>query len=213
MTTEPGLRERKKQQTRDLIAATAHRLFAERGFEAVTVVEVARAADVSEGTVFNYFPGKEDLFYSGMVAFEAELVEAVRERRPGESVPTAFRQFVLDRSVRLAADDVADVVATAARIITASPALEAREREIVAHYTHALAALIAEEKGARVADVEAWAVANALMGVQRALVGHVRARVLAGQTGPRLAADVRSQAKRAFGRLERGLADYAIKRA
>src|SRR5213593_768397 len=108
MSAEPGLRERKKQQTRQAIAEAAQQLFAERGFEAVTVAEVARAADVSEGTVFNYFPAKEDLFYSGMVAFEAELVEAVRERRPGESVPTAFRQFVLDRSVRLAVDDVAD---------------------------------------------------------------------------------------------------------
>ena len=61
MATETGLRERKKQQTRQLLAETARRLFAERGFENVSIVEIARAADVSEATVFNYFPTKEDL--------------------------------------------------------------------------------------------------------------------------------------------------------
>jgi AcrR family transcriptional regulator len=212
VSTEQGLRQRKKQQTRQAIAETAHRLFAERGFDAVTVAEVARAADISEGTVFNYFPTKEELFYSGMEAFEAELVEAVRTRAPGESVLTAFRRFVLERSARLADEEVADVIATAARIVTASPALRAREREIVAQYTDSLAALIAEETGAGADDVEPAAVATALMGVQRALVARVWASVLAGRRGPKLAADVRAQGKRAFTRLERGLGDYAIKR-
>jgi AcrR family transcriptional regulator len=212
MSTEWGLRERKKRQTRALIAETAQRLFAERGFDAVTVAEVARAADVSEGTVFNYFPTKEDLFYTGMEAFEAELVDAVRGRPPGQSVLAAFRRFVLDRAGRLAAEEIAEVTARAARLIGASPALQGREREIVARATDALAALLAEETGARAGDVEAWAVANALMGVQRALVAHVRAQVLGGRRGPKLAADTRSQGRRAFARLEAGLSDYATRR-
>jgi AcrR family transcriptional regulator len=66
MSTQPGLRERKKRQTRALITEVAQRLFSERGFDAVTVAEVARAADVSEGTVYNYFPTQEDHFYAGM---------------------------------------------------------------------------------------------------------------------------------------------------
>src|ERR671933_2466057 len=90
-----GLRERKKQQTRELIANTARRLFGERGFEAVTVAEVARAADVAEKTVFNYFATKEDLFYSGMEAFEERLLGAVRDREPGETALAAFRRFLL----------------------------------------------------------------------------------------------------------------------
>lgn len=208
MGTQPGLRERKKRQTRALIAAAAHRLFSDRGFDAVTVAEVARAADVSEGTVYNYFPTKEDLFYGGMEAFEAELVDAVRERPVGEPVLDAFRRFVLDSLGRLANEEVPEVVATAARLVAASRALQAREREIVAHYTDALAALIAQEAEAP-ADVEPSAAAAALMGVQRALVAYVRAQVLDGRHGPELAADTRAQAKRAFARLETGLAGYA----
>jgi AcrR family transcriptional regulator len=212
MSTEPGLRERKKEQTRQAIAATAHRLFSERGFDAVTVAEVAKEADVSEGTVFNYFPAKEDLFYSQMELFEATLVDAVRMRPPGESALAAFRRFVLERSRVLGEEERADVIATSARIIGASPVLQAREREVVAVYTDELAALIAEETGADAEDAEPRAVAHALMGVQRALTHHIRASVLAGKRGPRLAADVRAQGKRAFARLERGFGDYAVKR-
>ena len=82
-----GLRERKKQKTRQLIAETARRLFAERGFERVTVTEIAHEAEVSPATVFNYFPTKEDLVYWRLGAFEAELLAAVRERAAGEPGP------------------------------------------------------------------------------------------------------------------------------
>jgi AcrR family transcriptional regulator len=207
--SKPGLRERKKQQTRQLIYETAWRLFAERGFEAVTVAEVARAADFSEVTVFNYFPTKEDLFFAGMEFFEESLLEAVRERAAGESVFAAFRRLVVDSCERLAAEERAAVIAGAATLIDASPALQAREREIVARYTQVLAGLLAEETGASRDDAEPLVVASALMGAHRALVAHVRIRVLAGGHGRTLAADARSQAMRAFARLENGLADYA----
>jgi AcrR family transcriptional regulator len=208
VATTPGLRERKKLETRRLISETAQRLFAERGFDAVTVAEVAREANVSTGTVFNYFPTKEDLFYGGMTAFEAELVEAVAARRAGQPVLDAFRAFMLERAVRLERDEAAAIIAHAARVVGASPALRAREREIVAQATDALAAHLAAETGARPDDVEPWAVANALMGVQRGLVAHVRARVLAGEHGTALAASARAQAETAFARLERGLRRY-----
>jgi AcrR family transcriptional regulator len=212
MSTEPGLRERKKQQTRQAIAEGAHRLFAERGFDAVTVAEVARAADVSEGTVFNYFPTKEDLFYSQMEAFEEDLLDAVRRRPAGESVVAAFRKLMLDRSRQLADDERPELIGTAARIVNDSHALQSREREILDRYTQTLASLIAEETGAGADDVVPKVVANALMGAQRELRAYVWGRVLDGLRGPELAADVRKQANRAFARIERGLGDYAIKR-
>ena len=89
-----GLRESKKLQTRQAIAATGMRLFVTRGFDHVTVGEIAREAGVSEKTVFNYFPTKEDLFYSRLEAFEEGLLGAVRRREPGESVLAAFRGFL-----------------------------------------------------------------------------------------------------------------------
>jgi AcrR family transcriptional regulator len=211
VSSQPGLRERKKQQTRQAIAEAARRLFAERGFDAVTVAEVAREADVSEGTVFNYFPTKEDLFYGPMEVFEEGVIEAVRERPAGDSVLAAFRRAVLGGANRLATEETAEVIATAARIVTASGALQARERDILAHYTDELARLIADETGAGADDVVPRAVANALMGLQRELRAYVWASVLAGRLGPELVAGLRRQGKRAFDRLEHGLGDYAVK--
>ena len=208
MAAAVGLRERKKQQTRELIADAARGLFADRGFDAVTVAQVARAANVSEVTVFNYFPTKEDLFYGGMHFFEETLLESVRSRAPGVSVLDAFRRPVLEGLKRLAADETAATISAAGNLIAASPALEAHEREIVARYTRLLADQLAEEAGFKPGDVEAIAVASALMGVQRALVEYVRASILAGRRGSGLVADARSQAVRGFGRLEKGLADY-----
>ena len=206
-----SLRQRKKQQTRKAIAASAWELFGERGFEAVTIAEIARAADVSEGTVFNYFPAKEDLFYSQMEAFEAELVAAVRAREPGESVLEAFRRVMLERSRGLDSTERSELIARAARTIDASPALRARQREIVDQATRDLGAAIADETGARPDAVEPRVVAHALMGVQQALQGFVWERASTGQRGPALAAAVRAETEKAFARLEHGLADYARK--
>src|SRR5690349_6013618 len=86
-----GLRERKKRAARTAIAATARRLFAERGFDTVTVAEVAAAADVSEKTVFNYFPTKEDLAFAGREEGIAQFVAAIADRPAGDSVLDVFR--------------------------------------------------------------------------------------------------------------------------
>ena len=212
MTTGVGLRERKKEQTRQLIASTAQQLFAERGFDAVTVADVARAAEVSPGTVFNYFPTKEDLFYSGMQLFEASLVDAVRSRPVGKSVLAAFRDFILANASRLEDEEVASVIARAARLVAGSAALQARERELIDGYTDALAELLVAETRASAESIEPKVVASALMSTHRVLVAYVHARVLAGRHGPALAADFRVQAKRAFGRLERGFGDYDVRR-
>jgi AcrR family transcriptional regulator len=213
MSQGPGLRERKKLQTRQLIAATARRLFAERSFESVTVADVARAADVSEATVFNYFPTKEDLFYSGLEAFEEELLTTIRERDPGESVVAAFGRFVSEPRGLLAARDPEAVerLAAISRVIVESPALLAREQRIFAGYTDSLAALLAEETNADAGDVRPWVAANALMGVHRAVVDYTRRAIVAGARNPQLARRVRAQTKQALALLEDGLGDYATK--
>src|SRR5919199_376269 len=107
MAADVGLRERKKQRTRQLLVDTARRLFSERGFENVSVAEIARVAEVSQATVFNYFPTKEDLVYGGLETFEEELLAAIRERPRGQTVVAAFRDFILTARGFLAAEDEA----------------------------------------------------------------------------------------------------------
>ena len=212
--TEMGLRERKKVQTRQLIADTAWRLFADRGFERVTVAEVARAAQVAVATVFNYFPTKEDLFFFRLEAFGADLVEAVAGRAAGEPALAAFRRQLLGAGGLLAQVEAGDDQAlerlrTMNRVIAASPALQAREQQAFAHTAAALADRLAADTGAAPGDFDAQVAANALVGVQRALVDYTRRRVLADKRPAGLAADVRALAERAFALLEDGLGGYA----
>jgi len=215
MNAEVGLRERKKERTRQLLADTARRLFSERGFEQVSVAEIARAAEVSPATVFNYFPNKEDLVYNRLEVFEQQLLKAIRERPRGEAVITAFRDFILEPRGLLAATDeaAAQELVAVTRMIAASPALLAREQQVFARYTDALAELIAEETGASAGDVRPYVVANALIGVHRSLIAYVRQRLEAGDSERRrMARATRARGERALALLAEGLADYAAKR-
>jgi AcrR family transcriptional regulator len=91
-----GLRERKKARTRRLIADTAARLFAERGYEHVAVTDVAREAEVAEQTVYNYFPAKEQLVTDREEQIQDRLCELIRSRPPGVTSAAAIRGFVLE---------------------------------------------------------------------------------------------------------------------
>jgi AcrR family transcriptional regulator len=208
MSTELGLRERKKQQTRRTIRDTAMRLFLERGFDRVSVAEVARAADVSEQTVFNYFPTKEDLVYERMDAFEQELLTAVRERPAGESVLRAFVRFILDRSDTAATGEGRRRVAALARLVIASPSLMARERQVVARYTDALTALLAEETDAAPDDIEPRIAAEAMMALHRSLIDFARRRASSRRSGADFASEIRAAGEHALALLEGGLGDY-----
>lgn len=91
-----GLRERKKARTRRLIADTAARLFAERGYERVAVSDVAREAEVSEQTVYNYFQTKEQLVTDRDQQIQDRLCELIRSRPPTLTPAAAIRDFVLE---------------------------------------------------------------------------------------------------------------------
>jgi AcrR family transcriptional regulator len=216
--SEPGLRERKKQRTRRLIADTAGRLFAERGFDQVTVAEIAREAEVAPATVFNYFPTKEDIFYSRLEAFEERLVGAIRDRATGQGVVAAFRDFLLGERGVLAlrgsgGDDTAasEQIRTMSRVITDSPALLARERQVFDDYAATLAAALAEETAAPPDDVVCRTVANALVGLHRALIAFVREQAIAGKPAKRIRRELLAEAERAMGVLESGLGDFGVR--
>ncbi|HEY5050959.1 MAG TPA: hypothetical protein VII50_08660 [Acidothermaceae bacterium] len=93
-------------------------------------------------------------------------------------------------------------------MITTSPALLARERQVFAEHTAELAAVLAEQTDAHPEDLAPWVVANALMGVHRAILDNVRRRALADQPNPSLARDVRLETERALALLETGLGGY-----
>ena len=211
-----GLRELKKEQTRQLIADTAWWLFADRGFDNVTVAEIAREAQVAEATVFNYFRSKEDLFYSRFEAFSARLADAVRDRDPGEPALAAFRRALLQEGGLLAQAEAGDQQAlarlrTVNRVRAGSRALLAREQQAMARSADDLAALLAAETGTPADDLRPQVAANALLGLQRAMMDYVRGRVGSGESLDGLAADVRKLTAEAFALLEHGLAGYAVR--
>ncbi len=95
MMPSTGLRELKKERARRHIADTAARLFAERGYEHVAVSDVARAAEVAEQTVYNYFPTKEQLVTDRGQQIQDRLCELIRSRPSGVTPAAAIRGYVL----------------------------------------------------------------------------------------------------------------------
>src|ERR1700684_997662 len=98
-----GLRERRKQETRQAISDVATEMFVARGFDEVTIAQVADAAGVAKMTVTNYFPRKEDLVFDRAEGVIGHLAEVVAARPPGESMLTAIRR---DYAVAVARGDV-----------------------------------------------------------------------------------------------------------
>jgi AcrR family transcriptional regulator len=207
----PGRREIRRQETRARIVDSAAELFEARGFEAVSVVEIAAHAGVVEKTVFNHFPGKEALVFDADPPMRAALLAAVRRRPAGESVSAAAGSFVVSAVTLLGAPEAADGVARMAHIIRGSRTLQVREREILGELTDSLAALIAEELDARPGQLEPWLAAHAILGLYASLLELARDRVLAGVTGPALSAELRRQGHRGLALLQFGLAGYAKK--
>jgi AcrR family transcriptional regulator len=209
-TTE-GLRERKKRQTRAAIAQAAMALFAEHGFDAVTVADVASAADVSEKTVFNYFAAKEDLVLHGGEERRAALIEAIRTRPPDTSLVAPFRAATMEFVDRVEHDPVESIVAVP-RLVAGSRSL--RNRLFLGWEEEAarLAPVVAEEAGAPEGDLVPAVVARSLAWTHRLVFRAAFQRLLAGEDQRAVAADLRDQARRAYEALEEGLAGYGVKR-
>jgi AcrR family transcriptional regulator len=207
-----GVRERRRQETRAKIVDAAAELFAERGFDTVSVMEIAGRAGVVEKTVFNHFPVKEGLVFDADPPMRAALLDAVRRRPAGESVSAAAGSFVVAAVSLLGSPEAAVGVAQMARVIRGSRTLQVREREILGDLTNALAGMIAEETGARPEQVEPWLAAHAVLGLYASLLELARDQVLAGVRGPELSAELRRQGRRGLSLLQFGLAGYAKRR-
>jgi AcrR family transcriptional regulator len=202
-----GLRERKKRAAREAIAATARRLFAERGFDAVTVAEVAAAADVSEKTVFNHFPTKEDLAFAGREEGIALLVANITQRPPGASVLDVFRALtatVIDDFVARGDEDLL----TVAKIIRGSRTLQERLTVGWESGAAAITAAIAETSGAADDDLIPAIVARTLWWTHRSIFVLALQGLLAEEDREQLVARLGETADRAYDHLAAGLGDY-----
>jgi AcrR family transcriptional regulator len=203
-----GLRERRKQEARRAISGVAMAMFEARGFDEVTISQVAEAAGVSKMTVTNYFPRKEDLVFDRAGEIIGSLAQAVAARAPGESLLAAVRR---DYAERIAAGDVTLGVPTPAfaRMVGGSHALTSRRREIADLAEQALAAEIAAEAGGD--SPRQRIVAAQLAAVHRVLFEEGTRRILAGEPGDEIGPALGEAARAAFDLLEPSLGGYCVR--
>jgi AcrR family transcriptional regulator len=178
-----GLRERKKRETRQRISDIATALFIERGFDEVTVAEVAAAADVSKVTVFNYFPRKEQLFFDRDIEGMELLDAALRTRAPGTPVTEAVRRLILDLAAqRHPLSGLRDGVQRFWLVVAASPTLLAAARAELESLEVDVAAAIAEAPDASDPPVDARLLAGFLVSACRFIYLYAVRRLLGGES-------------------------------
>ena len=203
-----GLRERKKRATRDAIATAARHLFAERGFDVVTVAEVAAVADVSEKTVFNYFATKEDLAFAGGEGPVNRLLDDMAGRQAGVPVLAVFRAATDAMLDGVAAAVSNDEILEVTRIVRGSRTLPERLTMKWEREARALTEVIAKTTGADPDDVLPAVVARALWSTHRTILGAAIDGLLSGEDPEALAGRLRPVAARAYDRLANGLGGY-----
>jgi AcrR family transcriptional regulator len=158
MNQQPGLRERKKQRTRETIARVAHELFAEHGYHATTLPDIAEAADVSTRTIFAYFPSKEDILFSDFPVMKEALAQALAERPEGEEALETVRKFILSSQGM----EKSELDEQLSRCVESDETLRSHLRARIAQLEELIAAAIAKDIGAPKNDLRPHVVAASL---------------------------------------------------
>jgi AcrR family transcriptional regulator len=194
-----GLRERKKEQTRQRIAAVALGLFAERGFDLVTVNEIAAAAEVAKATLFTYFPTKESLVLQGVGG--DGLAGIAAGRPPGQTFLVALRShYRALAGVQLPAAELGALI-TRVRVIWDSPALQGAASALLYQQRQELARVLAGEYGETAAGLMAAQVAASLLTLQESYFK----RLIDGTPAPGAQQALARDVELAFDLLEHGL--------
>lgn len=210
MSAGQGLRERKRRAVRESITATARTLFAERGYDAVTVAQIAAAVGVSEKTIYNHFPTKEDLAFAGREEGIARVVDAILQRDAGTSVLDVFRSLTMSVIDQLIVPGDADLL-TVARIIRASPALQERLTVGWEAGAHAITEAIAQTCGAASEDLTPAIVARTLWWTHRSIFLRALQALLTDENRAHLGARLRDVAGVAYDQLSEGLGSYGVR--
>jgi len=158
MNVQPGLREQKKQRTRETIARVGRELFAERGYHATTLPEIAEAADVSTRTIFAYFPSKEDILFCDFPSMKEALARALAERPDDKDALETVREFILS------AHDArkSDLDERLHCVVQSDETLRNHLRARLTQLEELIAAAIVEELGASENDLRPQVVAASL---------------------------------------------------
>jgi len=174
-----GLRERKKQKTRDAIVDAAMRLFEERGFEGTTVADIAAAADIAPRTFFAYFPSKDDVVFWDFEETLAEVKQRLRERQPGETAIDAVRAWIAERVESSDRDPARE--ACRHRLINETETLRAHDRHLMGYFEAALAEALVEDLGSEPDDIRVPMVAAAAGAALRTITEHKREGLQPGE--------------------------------
>jgi AcrR family transcriptional regulator len=203
-----GLREHRKQATRQAISDVATTMFLARGFDEVTIADVAATAAVAKMTVTNYYPRKEDLVFDRAEAITRSLADVITARAPGESLLTAIRR---DYAERVAAADVTIGLSSPefARMIENSPVLVSRALDMQSERERALGDAIAAETG--IDDPQQRIAAALLSSVHRVLSAEGTRRSVAGEPREQICAALGAAASQAFDLLEPVLGGYLVR--
>jgi AcrR family transcriptional regulator len=202
-----GLRDLKKARTRRLIADTAARLFAERGYEHVAVSEVARAAEVAEQTVYNYFPTKEQLVTDREQQVQDRLCDLIRSRPPGVTPAAAIRGFVLDAVAGIRTIPPEIWRGELGYLAAISPAVHRLMLELTDRQAAALATAISDTTA--VAPEIARLQGIALAAVFRIIIGDAGQRARDGQSQAEITDELRPVVENILDELDRWLSASA----
>jgi AcrR family transcriptional regulator len=205
--TDPGLRERKKARTRRVIADAAARLFAERGYEQVAVSDVAREAEVSDQTVYNYFQTKEQLVTDRDQLVRDELSRRIRTRAPGTTPAAAIREFVLGTVEGIRRIPAGQWRGELGFLAVISPTVHRLSLEMSDRQATALAAAIAETEA--VAPEIAKLRGIALASVFQIIITEAGRRTREGQNQDQIAGQLRPAIEAVLDDLDRWLTPAA----
>ncbi|MGY1604084.1 TetR/AcrR family transcriptional regulator [Geodermatophilus sp. SYSU D00815] len=209
-------RARKKARTRAEIRSAAHRLFAARGFEGVTIADIAAEADVAVQTVFNHFATKEDLFFDGRTPWVDGAAASVRDRADGVPPLRALREYLVAVVAQLAGSHASAERRGYIATIEASPALRTRELQLVheaeRRLTDALTEAWVQEPAPDAVPVPgdpataAAVTAATWLSVVRVLLLSQRPALEDADAAARAAAEIEALTERLLGGLELGAA-------
>ncbi|WP_326806963.1 TetR/AcrR family transcriptional regulator [Streptomyces sp. NBC_01775] len=212
-----GLRERKRQRTYRTISEAAVALFLEKGFAAVSVTEIAEAAQVSKPTLFRYFPAKEDMALYRFADHEDEAARVVAARTEGTAPLDALEaHFLTGLEARDPVTGLCDAPEVLAfhRLLYGTPSLVARLHSYTARSEDALAGELAKAAPAGAdpgagAKLTARLAAGQIVTVQRVLATENWRRISEGADAESLYPPSRRDARKAFALLRSGLTPYA----